>query len=318
VLDGVRRLGLVDRRLAVLALCGLVGFAIFLARRSSRERASVLRGTLRVTAAIVFGAYAFAIVVTAWPDWATNLAWLKIYAGWPLAATALLGTWYWFRSARNPAEQFTLLFAVVAIAQLFFYPPVSPQPLWAIRRMLRIALPFMAIAAALALTRVAGRWYRPLTIVIAAALLGFGPRLAFSYRQPAYEHTMTHVRSIGALLPRGSVVLGDPAFLAESQLHIALWMTRETPAYFVHRVDVDAMRELRRAIRDRSMFWIGPAGRAPMPTGDLRIVPVATYTFRVATRRMEPRDERDDLGMRSMSVALYRLDLVDDATTSAR
>jgi hypothetical protein len=264
---------------------------------------------MRLAAAAVFCVYVFAIVATSWPDFATNLAWLRLYAGWPLAAAALLGAWYWFREARNPTHHFVLVLAVVATAQLFFYPPVSPQPLWAIRRMLRIAFPAMAIAAALALTRLAGRWHRAPSVLAAIALLAFGPRLAFSYRASAYEHTMTHVRGIGALMPRGSVLLGDPAFLAESQLHIALWMTRETPAFFVSRSNVDGLRELRGTIRDRPMFWIGPLGRAPASTRDVRVVPLATYTFRIATRRMEPHDERDDLGSRAIALALYRLDL---------
>lgn len=308
VLDALRLLHALDRRSGALAVCALVGWIAVCTLRNSSERAVLLGRTFRVFAALVFAAYAFAIVATASPDVATNLAWLKIYAGWPLMVVALVGGGYWFRGTRNPAEQFTLLFAAVAVAQLFFYPPVSPQPLWAIRRMLRIALPFMAIAAALALTRIAARWHRALAVVAATALLAFGPRLAFSYRQPAYEHTMTHVRSLGALLPRGSVVLGDPAFLAESQLHIALWMTRDTPAFFVSGSDGSALAELRMTIPDRPMFWVGPPGRTPLASPDLRVTPVATYAFSIGMRRMEPYDERDDLGLRAISLTLYRLD----------
>jgi hypothetical protein len=55
----------------------------------------------------------------------------------------------------------------------------------------------MAMAASLALMSNSGR-------ALAASIgargrdrrPGFGPRLAWKYRQPAYEHTMTHVRSI--------------------------------------------------------------------------------------------------------------------------
>jgi hypothetical protein len=41
----------------------------------------------------------------------------------------------------------------------------------------------------------------------------------------------------------------------------------------------------------------------------LQLAPVANYTFSVATRRMEPYDYRDDLGLREISLALYRVDL---------
>src|SRR5205814_923073 len=149
---------------------------------------------------------------TAWPDFATDLAWLRIYACWPIALAAVIGVPCWLRRARNSAERFALVFALVATAQLFYYPPVSPQPLWAIRRFLRIAFPLLAIGAGLALSPLAarGRWL--LSVAGLALILSFGPRLAFKYRQPAYQDTMAYVRSIGALIPRGAVIVGDPAF----------------------------------------------------------------------------------------------------------
>jgi len=310
VRDGLRHFHPLEGGIAVLAL----GVLATLVASVAWGRGRVLRGGIRVVGGVAFCLYAFAIVATARPDAATNVAWLRLYVGWPLMALALVGIWCWFRGARIPTHRFVLVLAVLATAQLFFYPPVSPQPLWAIRRMLRVVMPCMAIAASLALMSVpVGRWRRPLAVVGAIAVLGFGPRLAWKYRQPAYEHTMTHVRSIGALFPSGSVVLGDPAFFAESQLHVALWMTRDTPAFLVNRNDGDALRELRTAIRDRPMFWIGPIGRMPKASGPVRVTPVATYSFAVATRRMEPHDERDDIGLRPISLAVYRLEL-DDAT----
>src|SRR5207249_11879522 len=138
---------------------------------------------------------------------------------------------------------------------------------------------------------VAERGGRLLSVVALALILAFGPRLAFRYRTPAYQNTMAYVRSIGALIPRGAVIVGDPAFFAESQLHIALWITRDAPAYFVN--GTESLPALRRAMGDRPMFWVGPAGREPPPIRDLTLAPVASYTLSVATRRMEPYDERD-------------------------
>lgn len=310
VLDGLRRFHLLEGGIALLALGALAGLVAYLTRRDAGTRSRILDAGVRLVAGIAFGLYAFGIVATARPDTATNVAWLRIYVGWPMMALALIGLWFWVRATKNPTHRFVVVLAVLATAQLFFYPPVSPQPLWAIRRMLRVVVPCMAIAASLALMSVpVGRWRRPVALVGAIVVLGFGPRLAWKYRDTAYEHTMTHVRSIGALMPAGSVVLGDPAFLAESQLHVALWMTRDTPAFFVNRSDGDSLRELRTAVRDRPMYWIGPIGRMPTRSGPVRITPVATYAFAVATRRMEPWDERDDLGLRPMSLALYRVDL---------
>ena len=313
VLHHLGRLHLPDHRMAALAALAVAMVGVALARRRRAGAASLLRTGVRIAALAAFAAYAFAIVATAWPDFATNLAWLRIYAGWPLVLAAVIGALCWPRRARNSAERFALVFGLVATAQLFYYPPVSPQPLWAIRRFLRIAFPLLAIAAALALGGVAERGRRVLSVVALAAILGFGPRLAFRYRQPAYENTMAFVRSIGALFPRGAVIVGDPAFLAESQLHIALWITRDAPAFFVGRTMIQPLRELRAALGDRPMFWIGPPGRSPASTGDLELAPVANYTFSVATRRMEPYDERDDLGLREISVAMYRVDLAPGA-----
>jgi hypothetical protein len=300
---------LLDYRVAGPAALTLAMVAVALVRAGRTDGGTLLWTGLRIAALAAFAAYAVAIVATAWPDFATNLAWLRIYAGWPIVLAAVVGVPCWLRRARNSAERFALVFGLVATAQLFYYPPVSPQPLWAIRRFLRIALPLLAIAAGLALSSLAarGRWL--LSVVGLALILGLGPRLAFKYRQPAYQNTMAHVRSIGALVPRGAVIVGDPAFFADSQLHIALWILRDAPAFFVNRPMTGLLRDLRIAMGDRPMFWIGPTGRAPVTTGDLALVPVANYTFSVATRRMEPYDERDDLGLREISLAMYRVDL---------
>src|SRR2546428_7067816 len=300
---------------AALALA-IVGIA--LVRSGHSDGATLLWGALRVVARAASVAYAVAIVAGMRPDFATSRAWLRIYAGWPLVLAAAIGAPRWLRRARNPAERFALVFALVATAQLFFYPPVSPQPLWAIRRFLRIAFPLVAIAAGLALSSFAERRRWLLSVVGLALILGLGPRLAFTYRQPAYQHTMAYVRSIGALIPRGAVIVGDPMFFADSQLHIALWVTRDAPAFFVSRPRTDLLRELRTAMGDRPMFWVGPTGRSPVTTGDLKLVPVANYTFSVATRRMEPYDYRDDLGMREISLAMYRADLDRGTPTSDR
>ena len=309
---------LLDYRVGGLAALTLTMVAVALVRTGRTDGATLLWTGLRIAAMAAFAAYAVAIVATAWPDFATNLAWLRIYAGWPIALAAVIGVPCWLRRARNSAERFALVFALVATAQLFYYPPVSPQPLWAIRRFLRIAFPLLAIAAGLALSTLAarGRWL--LSVAGLALILGFGPRLAFKYRQPAYQNTMAYVRSIGALIPRGAVIVGDPAFFAESQLHIALWILRDAPAFFVSRTRTDSLRELRAAMGDRPMFWVGPTGRSPATTGNLQLVPVANYTFSVATRRMEPYDHRDDLGLREISLALYRVDLEPGPQTSER
>jgi hypothetical protein len=315
VLDGLRHAPLLQAAVVGLAIVGLAAAFVVLARGDGvAARGRIGRGALRLLAGVAFGLYAFAIVATSRPDAATNLAWLRLYVGWPLMALAAFGAVCWWRAARNPAHRFVLVLGMLATAQLFFYPPVGPQPLWAIRRMLRVVVPCMTIAAAVAPMSIPiGRWRRPLAVAAAIAVLSFGPRSAWSYRAPAYEHTLMHVRSIGALLPPGAGVLGDPAFFAESQLHIALWMTRGTPAFFVDRRDTEALRELRTALPNRPMFWIGPVGRMPTVRGPVRFTRIATYDFAVATRRMEPGDARDDLGLRPISLAVYRLDL-DDAT----
>ncbi len=310
LLHHLGRLHLPDYRVAGLAALAVAMVGGVLARGRLVDRATVLGAGLRIAALAAFAAYAFAIVATARPDFATNLAWLRIYAGWPIVAVAVIGALSWPRRARNSAERFTLVFGLLATAQLFYYPPVSPQPLWAIRRFLRIAFPLLAIAAALGLAGAAVRGRRVLSVVALAVVLGFGPRLAFTYRQPSYENTMAFVRSIGALVPRGAVIVGDPAFFAESQLHIALWITRDAPAFFVGRTMAQSLSELRAAMGDRPMLWIGPSGREPLATGDLALAPLASYRFTIATRRMEPYDERDDLGRREMSLAIYRVDLV--------
>src|SRR5262249_8725687 len=155
-----------------------------------------------------------------------------------------------------------------------------------------------AIGAALGLGSLPGRGGRVVAIVALVGALAFGPRLAFDYRQPAYENTLTYVRAIGALVPRGAVIVGDPWFFVDSQLHIALFLTPHTPPFSVGKTMTGYLRDLRVAMKDRAMFWIGPSGRQPASTPEVKLVPVANYSFGVATRRMEPYDDRDDLGRR--------------------
>ncbi|TMA37593.1 MAG: hypothetical protein E6J79_09945 [Deltaproteobacteria bacterium] len=310
VRDYLRSHHLLSFGVAGFAVLAVAMAALMLTESGLADGASVLRAALRLAALAAFATYAVTVVATAWPDLATNLAWLRLYAGWPLGLAAAIGVPLWIRRARNPAERFVLVFGLLATAQLFFYPPVSPQPLWAIRRFLRIALPTGAIAAALALTSLVERRRWVLAVAALALMLALGPRSAFTFRQPAYQNTMAYVRSIGAQIPRGAVIVGDPAFFAESQLHIALWITRDAPAFFLDGPTTESLRRLRTALRDRPMIWIGPTGRPPpAATGNLRLVRMATYTFSVATRRMEPYDERDDLGLREISLAMYRVDL---------
>ena len=310
VRDYLRSHHLLSFGVAGFAVLAVAMAALMLTESGLADGASVLRAALRLAALAAFATYAVTVVATAWPDLGTNLAWLRLYAGWPLGLAAAIGVPLWIRRARNPAERFVLVFGLLATAQLFFYPPVSPQPLWAIRRFLRIALPTGAIAAALALTSLVERRRWVLAVAALALMLALGPRSAFTFRQPAYQNTMAYVRSIGAQIPRGAVIVGDPAFFAESQLHIALWITRDAPAFFLDGPTTESLRRLRTALRDRPMIWIGPTGRPPpAATGNLRLVRMATYTFSVATRRMEPYDERDDLGLREISLAMYRVDL---------
>jgi len=118
----------------------------------------------------------------------------------------------------------------VATAQLFYYPPVSPQPLWAIRSSCVSRSPSLAIAAGLALTSFAARRRWLLSVVGLALILGFWPRLAFKYRQPAYQTRWPTSGARGADSARRRD-RSDPAFFANPSWHIALWILRDAPAF---------------------------------------------------------------------------------------
>jgi len=64
---------------------------------------------------------------------------------------------------------------------------------------------------------------------------------------------------------------------------------------------------LQEALPTRQIYWLGApnAGEQEQLAGIAD--PVASYRFGLATRRVDWYDARDDLGMRDLSVNLYRL-----------
>src|SRR5262249_8534498 len=99
LLHHLGRLHLSDYRVAGLAPVPVALVAGALTRSRLVYRVTLLGAGLRIAALAAFAAYAFAIVATARPDFATNLAWLRIYAGWPIVLIAVIGVLLWSRRA---------------------------------------------------------------------------------------------------------------------------------------------------------------------------------------------------------------------------
>src|SRR5204862_3253219 len=88
VLDYLRSVHVLNYRVASLIVVALVIGGVLLMRSERATRAVVSEVAIRVAAATAFGVFAAAIVASAWPDFATNLAWLRLYVGWPIIGVA--------------------------------------------------------------------------------------------------------------------------------------------------------------------------------------------------------------------------------------
>lgn len=262
----------------------------------------------RLAALLCLAAYVAAAFLATRPDLGAQLQWVRASFPLPLLLAMLPGLVLWAAAAPDRAQGFALVLGVLVTANLLYDPRVTPTPLWAVRRAVPIALPLVAVAAAIAVLALSRRVPRVATIAaLGAVLIPLVPPFASAYRPPAYRGTIAHVRAIGALLPPGAVVVGDPSLFVPSQLHVALWATGEFPPFVFSRRMVPSLRRLRHALSDRRVFWLG-SGNAPLSdTRGLRFVPVATYEFGIATPRLEAYDPRTDFAVRAITVAIYEL-----------
>lgn len=266
----------------------------------------VARGLGRLAALLAFVVYAGVTAASTRPDLATTADWLLAYVGWPILAAAPVGLWLWLRRSPAAPQRFALLLGIVVLAQLLYDPRVTPAPLWAIRRFLPVVLPMLLIAGGLT---VAALWERQRLLAAALVLLlAFGPRsgTAIAYRAPAFEDGLAHVRTLAALLPDDAVVVVDPTFGIESQIHIALWSVHGTPTYLLHGEPLEPIERLGALVAPRPVYWLGPEASGPSAIAN-HAEAVATYRFGIGHRHLHWYDRRDDLGVRDITAILYRV-----------
>lgn len=274
-----------------------------------------LRSTaVRLAAAALFAAYAAATLATTRPDPATAVDWLQLYLGWPVLVAAVAGAVVWWKRSVLPAQGFALLLGAVVLVQLAYDPRVTPAPLWAIRRFVPTVVPVLLVAAAVALSAV-GRGRRWL-LGLGFALFVGGTlwRTSLTYGSgEILERNQDHVKAISALLPPGAAAVFDPDLALDSQLHIALWGLADVPAYLLGGDMVAPLQELRTALTAQPLYWVS----AKPPSASLAIgrsaEAVASYRFGAITRRLNWYDTREDLGLRDVTVWIYRLRPVDPA-----
>ena len=239
---------------------------------------------------------------------ATQLQWIIKYLSWPVLVAAGVGLALWPAFACNPAQRFVPALGLLVGASLVCDPRVTPAALWGIRRFLPIALPVAIVAAALALEQLRRRAPRLVTLAALAGVLGpLLPRFASTYALPAYRGGIEYTRAIGALIPPGSIVVGDPSLFVPSQLHVALWATRDVEPFVLGSRMTRSLLVLTQALRGRRIFWMGPADQPPADIDHLQFEPVATYQFSIGMRFMEPYEERDDFSFRQVALGIYEL-----------
>jgi hypothetical protein len=107
-----------------------------------------------------------------------SVSWLSWYYGWHTVALAAVGLgWALYHSIRHGKPAAFLFPTVVGVASLYYLLRVSitPDQIWAMRRLIPVAAPGMLIAAAWAVSQFAGRHAsrRGIAALAAGALMAF-------------------------------------------------------------------------------------------------------------------------------------------------
>ncbi|GIW39723.1 MAG: hypothetical protein KatS3mg076_0300 [Candidatus Binatia bacterium] len=242
-------------------------------------------------------------------DHLTPLSWLERYCGLPVLLAGAVGIGIaWHRAREAPAVRFGLLLGVLGTLHWVWNPQVSPAPLWGIRRFVPPTMPLLALGSAFFLAALPrGRFF---LFPVLAALWCFWMPLVSAWQsrlESTYTGGLEHVRTLGVLIPEGSLLLGSPRLLLASRLHAALWALRDTPPYFVDAHSHRRFRTLASANPGQADFLGRPTRVAPEPGPDFGVLPVASYDFVVSLRRLDAGDPRDEAFRLRVALGLYEI-----------
>ncbi|GHS88154.1 hypothetical protein AGMMS50218_11440 [Actinomycetota bacterium] len=108
-----------------------------------------------------------------------TITWLSWYLGWPAVVLGFVGLALLARRAvRGRDASAVVLVCVIGVSSLFYLVRISitPDQMWAVRRLLPVAIPGLLLAAAWALHEIADtavRWRRAAAVGLAVVVAGF-------------------------------------------------------------------------------------------------------------------------------------------------
>lgn len=220
---------------AALAVTTAVGLVLTVPRRWDPARRWVLRRRRALGAAAVVLVGAVAAFLTSRPLWDTprrleegtpysglvgalqaieglesdptrsydekSILWLTWYYGWPMVLLAFVGLAFvaWRAFAHRDPRHLLLLGVIGAPSVLFLYRvSITPDQIWAVRRLLPVTIPGFLLAATVALVALWGlrhRIIRGLTVAMAAVValspvIAWGPMFTVVEHAGRYEQLM--------------------------------------------------------------------------------------------------------------------------------
>ncbi|MBW0254638.1 hypothetical protein [Cellulomonas sp. PS-H5] len=298
-----------ELRLLLLALGGaLLVVAVLVAQPWSGPRRTLLRhrrGAALVLAALVVAAGAvlfsrpwwqternfaedsgYAVTVAAlqerdglpvdgtrtYDEW--SLHWVAWYQGWPFVVLAVLGlaAAVWCAVRRRSPGWWLFVGTVAAPSVLYLWRiSITPDQVWAMRRLLPVTLPGFAVAASVALAALwaARRWWVRTVAVLLAGTLVVLPLRAWGPMLTAVEQggRLAEVRAVCDALPAENVVYvraGGPPYLAT-----LLSVCGVRAVELAHPPDAERLARIRERWGDEDLAVVAFASWAlPWPDGD--------------------------------------------------
>jgi hypothetical protein len=185
----------------------------------------------------------------------STFTWLAWYLGWPAVVLGVAGlAWAaWTAVQRRNRVLGAFVVMVVGVCLLYLNRiSITPDQVWASRRLLPVILPGFAIASALAIHAVSqGRAARRWLAYGAAAVVVVAPALPGKalYGQPDYQGQLQELTDIcGAIPPDGRVLFPDPTLRFTAVVAVRVWC--DVPTSGVSPRDTAALAVAARAADD--------------------------------------------------------------------
>jgi hypothetical protein len=300
---------------AVAALLAIVWVAIRSAQRTGGSATGTTapgsaRGIARALAGAAIVAWAVLYVHQGSDRSATGLTYLPLHTGWLTAVLAALGfalvARRWWPA---PAARLALLIGVVAALHFLYDARTRDMALWSARRLVPVALPFLFVCAATAVTA-ARRFGRPvwITAAVVAVIVNAMPARQI-WGKPFFEGASAGTAQIAELFPPDAVVLIDRGLLP-ALLDVPLWLMHDIDALQLRESAASRRiaRPLVRALPDRPVYAVLQGLLAPPSAPGLTFSPAGNHDVDVLLPGTRPVGSAGVVPYQRLSIAVFRVE----------